>query len=220
MGRRILTDAGYEVITVNNGSAALKKIHEVRPDLIILDVYMPGYGGLEVCQRLKESGETMKIPVLLSVGKLEPFKADEAKRVRADAHLVKPFEATELLAVLTRLEDKLVPQGGTAATAKSAKGKASEKAGKSKDKQYGDSESGWKQRLTIPPASKQEKPKEGARREREKEEIAEAKLPAASTAFREISRPAAENEVAASEGLPPDITAEEIAAITSAAAAF
>ena len=110
MGRRILMDAGYEVITVNNGSAALKKIHENRPDLIVLDVYMPGYGGLEVCQRLKESGETMRIPVLLSVGKMEPFKADEAKRVRADGHIVKPFEASELLAALTKLEDRIVPQ--------------------------------------------------------------------------------------------------------------
>ena len=111
MGRRILTDAGYDVITVNNGSAALKKIHESHPDLIVLDVYMPGYGGLEVCQRLKESGETMRIPVLLSVGKMEPFKADEAKRVRADAHIVKPFEASELLAALAKLEDRIVPQG-------------------------------------------------------------------------------------------------------------
>jgi len=110
MGRRILMDAGYEVITVNNGSAALKKIHESRPDLIVLDVYMPGYGGLEVCQRLKESAETMRIPILLSVGKMEPFKADEAKRVRADGHIVKPFEASELLAALTRLEDRIVPQ--------------------------------------------------------------------------------------------------------------
>ncbi|HEX7892747.1 MAG TPA: response regulator, partial [Terriglobales bacterium] len=110
MGRRILTDAGYEVITVNNGSAALKKVHESRPDLIVLDVYMPGYGGLEVCQRLKESGETMRIPVLLSVGKMEPFKVDEAKRVRADGHIVKPFEASELLAALTKLEDRIVPQ--------------------------------------------------------------------------------------------------------------
>ena len=109
MGRRILTDAGYEVITVNNGSAALKKVHESRPDLIVLDVYMPGYGGLEVCQRLKESGETMRIPVLLTVGKMEPFKSDEAKRVRADGHIVKPFEASELLAALTKLEDRIVP---------------------------------------------------------------------------------------------------------------
>jgi len=110
MGRRILMDAGYEVITVNNGSAALKKIHESPPDLIVLDVYMPGYGGLEVCQRLKESGETMRIPVLLTVGKMEPFKSDEAKRVRADGHIVKPFDASELLAALTKLEDRIVPQ--------------------------------------------------------------------------------------------------------------
>jgi CheY-like chemotaxis protein len=62
MGRRILTDAGYEVITVNNGSAALKKIAEQKPDLIVLDVYMPGYGGLEVCQRIKDTKETARIP--------------------------------------------------------------------------------------------------------------------------------------------------------------
>jgi CheY-like chemotaxis protein len=109
MGRRIMTDAGYEVITVNNGSAALKKIHESHPDLIVLDVYMPGYGGLEVCQRLKESEATMKIPVLLTVGKMEPFKVDEAKRVRADGHIIKPFDASELLSALTKLEDKIVP---------------------------------------------------------------------------------------------------------------
>jgi CheY-like chemotaxis protein len=110
MGRRIMTDAGYEVITVNNGSAALKKIHEKRPDLIVLDVYMPGYGGLEVCQRLKESEATMKIPVLLTVGKMEPFKTEEAKRVHADGHIIKPFDASELLSALTKLEDKIVPQ--------------------------------------------------------------------------------------------------------------
>src|ERR1700758_2206609 len=110
MGRRILHDAGYEVTTVNNGSAALKRIVEQKPDLIILDVYMPGYGGLEVCNRLKETRETARIPVLLTVGKLEPFKPEEARRVRADAFIVKPFEASELLTALTKLEDKIVPQ--------------------------------------------------------------------------------------------------------------
>src|SRR5437763_10261992 len=121
MGRRIMTDAGYEVITVNNGSAALKKIHDNRPDLIVLDVYMPGYGGLEVCQRLKESLETSRIPILLSVGKMEPFKSDEAKRVRADGHIVKPFEASELLAALTKLEDRIVPQPDASRGRKSKK---------------------------------------------------------------------------------------------------
>jgi CheY-like chemotaxis protein len=125
MGRRIMTDAGYEVITVNNGSAALKKIHESQPDLIVLDVYMPGYGGLEVCQRLKESEATMKIPVLLTVGKMEPFKVDEAKRVHADGHIIKPFDASELLSALTKLEDKIVPsENGRGRRAKSESKKA------------------------------------------------------------------------------------------------
>src|SRR6266699_6417910 len=123
MGRRILMDEGYEVSTVNNGSAALKKIHESKPDLIVLDVYMPGYGGLEICQRLKESGETMKIPVLLTVGKMEPFKTDEARRVRADAHIVKPFEAGELLAALTKLEDRIVPHSDSRKRGKPAEPK-------------------------------------------------------------------------------------------------
>src|ERR1700687_1696743 len=114
MGRKILADAGYEVITVNNGSAALKRIAEIKPNLIVLDVYMPGYSGLEVCQRLKDSEETAHIPVLLTVGKLEPFKAEEARRVRADGHIVKPFEASELLAALTKLEDRIVPQAESA----------------------------------------------------------------------------------------------------------
>jgi hypothetical protein len=51
----------------------------------------------------------MKIPVLLTVGKMEPFKVDEAKRVRADGHIIKPFDASELLSALTKLEDKIVP---------------------------------------------------------------------------------------------------------------
>jgi CheY-like chemotaxis protein len=82
---------------------------------------MPGYGGLEVCQRLRESPETARIPVLLTVGKLEPFKADEARRVRADAFIVKPFEASELLTALTKLEDKIVPQAQPAKPGRFAK---------------------------------------------------------------------------------------------------
>jgi CheY-like chemotaxis protein len=148
MGRRILSDAGYEVITVNNGSAALKKVSEQAPDLIVLDVYMPGYGGLEVCQRLKEVAETARIPILLSVGKLEPFKPEEARRVRADAFIIKPFEATELLAALTKLEDKIVPQ---ADTQRSAKGRPAGMADPGED-------TGWKNRLSIPPGGKGRSP--------------------------------------------------------------
>lgn len=103
MGKKILSDAGFEVVAVSNGSAALKKIPDLKPDLVILDIYMPGYTGLEVCQKIKEARQTSSLPVLLTVGKLEPFKARDASRVRADGFIVKPFEATELLSMIKRI---------------------------------------------------------------------------------------------------------------------
>ena len=142
MGRKILADAGYDVVTVNNGSAALKRIAEIKPDLIVLDVYMPGYSGLEVCQRLKDAAETAHIPVLLTVGKLEPFKAEEGRRVRADNHIVKPFEASELLTAITRLEERIVPQQSSGAERFGGKASRPVEANPEVD-------TGWKSRLSF-----------------------------------------------------------------------
>jgi CheY-like chemotaxis protein len=159
MGRKILADAGYDVVTVNNGSAALKRIAEIKPDLIVLDVYMPGYSGLEVCQRLKDSADTAHIPVLLTVGKLEPFKPDEARRVKADAHIVKPFEASELLTAITKLEDRMVPQqseGSRFSSSSSGVERFGGDGGSKKTEAVGESDTGWKSRLRFPSKKKKE----------------------------------------------------------------
>jgi CheY-like chemotaxis protein len=199
MGRKILADAGYDVVTVNNGSAALKRITELKPDLIVLDVYMPGYSGLEVCQRLKDSAETSHIPVLLTVGKLEPFKPEEARRVKADAHIVKPFEASELLTAITRLEDRVVPQP---------------------TESNSDLDTGWKSRLRFPSKKKKEEP------EPEREDFAAG---AAFRDFRkgkgqtearqafEVKAPP-EPEPALVPDIPRDITPEELDALSALAA--
>jgi CheY-like chemotaxis protein len=215
MGRRILTDAGYDVITVNNGSAALKKINENKPDLIVLDVYMPGYGGLEVCQRVKENQDTARIPVLLTVGKLEPFRPEEARRVGADAFIVKPFEATELLTALTKLEDKIVASPQPQKSGRFAKALAAVEQS-DKGERFGDKETGWKNRLTIPAPNFKPKPGEA-----EPGEISGAMS-------RELDRgegfrpadPRQEFERPIPAGLPADITPEEIAAIAAAAASI
>lgn len=110
MGKKILTDAGYEVVAVSNGAAAVKKIAEHKPDIIILDIYMPGYSGLEVCDKVRSSHDTLKTPVLLTVGKMEPYRAEDANRVRADGVIIKPFEASDLLAVIKKLEERVVPR--------------------------------------------------------------------------------------------------------------
>jgi len=103
MAKKILTDAGYQVIAVSNGAQALKKLASEKPDLVVLDVYMPGYSGLEVCERIKNAPDTARIPVVLCVAKMEPFKPEEGARVRADAVIVKPFEATDLVARVQEL---------------------------------------------------------------------------------------------------------------------
>ncbi|HET9698347.1 MAG TPA: response regulator, partial [Terriglobales bacterium] len=106
MGKKILADAGYDVVAVSNGAAAIKKIASDRPDIIILDVYMPGYTGLEVCERVKGAVESSKTPVLLTVGKMEPFKPEDANRVKADGVLIKPFEATDLIAAIQNMGNR------------------------------------------------------------------------------------------------------------------
>ena len=115
MGKKILTDAGYDVVAVSNGAAAVKKIAEISPHLCILDIYMPGYTGLEVCEKVKASSVTARMPVLLTVGKMEPYKPEEGARVRADGVIVKPFEASELLRAVQRFSQRIGAAGRPAA---------------------------------------------------------------------------------------------------------
>src|SRR5689334_14540850 len=107
MGKKILSEAGYDVVAVSNGAAAVKKIAEQKPDIIILDVYMPGYSGLEVCEKIRGSLDTLKTPVLLTVGKMEPYKPEDANRVKADGVIIKPFEASDLLAIIKKFEERI-----------------------------------------------------------------------------------------------------------------
>lgn len=116
MGKKILVDAGYEVVAVSNGAAAIKKISSERPDIAILDEYMPGYTGSEVCERVKASAETSKIPVLLTVGKMEPFDQAKANKVRADGVMIKPFEASDLIAAVQSIAQKLLAPAPTPRT--------------------------------------------------------------------------------------------------------
>ncbi|HWR34276.1 MAG TPA: response regulator [Clostridia bacterium] len=108
MAKKILADAGYEVIAVSNGAAAVKKFAEIKPDLAILDIYMPGYTGLEVCERIKNALETSNIPVLLTVGKMEPYRPDDGAKVKADGVIIKPFEASDLIAAVAKLAESIV----------------------------------------------------------------------------------------------------------------
>jgi len=103
MGKKILCDAGYDVLTVGNGLEALRKIAETVPDIAILDIFMPGYSGLELCQKLRASTATAALPVILTVGKLEPYRPEDGESVHSNAVIVKPFAAAELISAVRSL---------------------------------------------------------------------------------------------------------------------
>jgi CheY-like chemotaxis protein len=96
-------DEGIEVVTVSNGDMAERRMQEVNPDLVLADIFMPGKNGYELCQFVKESPQFRNVPVVLLVGAFEPFDQSEAKRVRADGHLTKPFESRVLVETVRNL---------------------------------------------------------------------------------------------------------------------
>ena len=86
-----LKDQGIEVIAVGNGEAAVRKIADLKPDLVLADVFMPVRNGYEVCKFVKDDSALSHIPVILLVGAFDPLDEQEAQRVGADGVLKKPF---------------------------------------------------------------------------------------------------------------------------------
>ena len=109
MGKKILAAIGYDVVTVSNGVAAIKKIAEVHPDSVLLDVYMAGFSGVEICKKMKATAELAEIPILLTVGKTEPFNAEQGTKVKADGLIFKPFDVTNLITAVEKLAGRSRP---------------------------------------------------------------------------------------------------------------
>ncbi|MCB1270182.1 MAG: response regulator transcription factor [Microthrixaceae bacterium] len=107
---RILTYEGYEVITVNDGAAALEAVTQRRPDAILLDVMMPFVDGLGVCRRLRERGD--RTPILMLTARDELGDRVAGLDAGADDYVTKPFELEELLARVRALLRRTGDEGG------------------------------------------------------------------------------------------------------------
>ena len=118
MGERILSDEGYEVVTVSNADSALIRLDDVDPDVVLADTVMPGRTGYEICQYLKMSPRHRYVRVILTAGVLEAFDEERARQVEADGTLKKPFEASALLAAVKPLAEAAAP--GSRLTARGA----------------------------------------------------------------------------------------------------
>jgi len=103
MGERILREEGFEVVSLTDGKAALLRLPDVDPDLILADVFLPGWSGVDLCRHVKSDPALRHVRVVLTAGLLEPFDENEAKRAGCDAILKKPFEASKVMDTIAPL---------------------------------------------------------------------------------------------------------------------
>src|SRR5690606_38672750 len=97
-----LEDDGVEILVVPDGIAALSIILEARPDVVLLDVMMPGMNGFEVCEKLRNDTGARHAHVIFLTAKGQAYDRAKAREVGADEYLMKPFDPDELLATVRR----------------------------------------------------------------------------------------------------------------------
>ena len=101
-----LEQAGYDVVPVGDGLAALEGVRRHAPDLCVLDLMMPGLSGLDVCAELRRDPTTAALPVIMLTAKAQEADVTAGFATGADDYVVKPFSPRELLsrvqAVLAR----------------------------------------------------------------------------------------------------------------------
>ena len=100
-----LTQAGYAVITANDGEEALTKTTQNKPDAIVTDWMMPKMGGLDICRQLKKNPETADIPIVICSVKNREVDHLWAKKQGVKAYLDKPFTQQQLLEALKSIDN-------------------------------------------------------------------------------------------------------------------
>ncbi|GAA2579302.1 hypothetical protein GCM10010399_06320 [Dactylosporangium fulvum] len=102
-----LEQSGYDVVAVDNGLAALTAAAENPPDLVVLDVMMPGMSGIDVCRQLRQDHATKGLPIILLTARAQEGDVEVGFGAGADDYIVKPFSPRELVsrveAVLARM---------------------------------------------------------------------------------------------------------------------
>ncbi|MCP8690072.1 response regulator transcription factor [Marinobacterium sedimentorum] len=92
----LMQQAGFEVITANDGETALQRVAEQRPDLILLDISLPGLSGFEVLERLRAQPEHARLPIIMLTAHGREVEREKGLALGADDYVTKPF-STRLL---------------------------------------------------------------------------------------------------------------------------
>jgi len=99
-----LQKAGYEVVTATDGSDGLRKVKETAPQLVVLDVSLPGLDGYQVCHYLRSEPATVDLPIIMVTAMSRPSDQRRGFETGADDYLSKPFILSELV---TRVQSLL-----------------------------------------------------------------------------------------------------------------
>jgi len=112
MGEQILSEEGYEVVTVSDGDSALLRLEDVDPDLVLAGVSTAHHSGYEICHYVKLSPRHKHVRVVLAAGLKDRLDEDEARRAGADGIVQKPFQASVLLDAVKPLLELAVKDRG------------------------------------------------------------------------------------------------------------
>ena len=104
-----LKHEGYDVTTASNGLEGIRKAHYEAPDLVILDVMLPGMDGFEICHQLKSESDTQKLPILMFSAKAQEVDKDTGRKVGADDYLPKPAAPADIVNRVEKLLQKKEP---------------------------------------------------------------------------------------------------------------
>ena len=104
--RATLDDDGYSILEARDGDESLELARSARPDLIVLDMMMPGRSGLDVLQELRKDPELGNTPVVMLTARARQSDRDAAVAAGADRYLSKPFSPLELITVVEDLLDR------------------------------------------------------------------------------------------------------------------
>lgn len=105
-----IRSAGFHVITASEGYEALAVAKQQLPDLVILDLMLPGLDGFEVCRELKRSSETRAIPIIMLTARSEEVDRIVGLELGADDYVVKPFSPRELILRVRAVLRRSVPE--------------------------------------------------------------------------------------------------------------